>query len=118
MPVVDGRNPQKIAVRDGLQTGAGHCALAKTTPRLASRSRFGVTGCGARSVRPAKAFSSSRTMTSTFGGGLAVDAGFVSAAKEVNAVSPQHRMGRKMHFFICDWGLGSLRHETALSGGI
>src|SRR3954465_14062840 len=87
MPVVDGRNPDRIAVREGLQTGAGHCAFAKVTPRFARRSRFGVTGCGARSVRPANPFSSSRMMTSTLGGGFAAESDFVPAAMPQDAAS-------------------------------
>ena len=46
MPVVEGRMPLMKAVRDGLQSGAGHCALRKVTPRAASLSRLGVLACG------------------------------------------------------------------------
>src|SRR5687768_4033370 len=72
MPVVDGRWPMRIAVREGLHTGEGQWALVKVVPFFASRSKFGVR------IVPLyppsgviQSFRSSTLIISTFGGGLA-----------------------------------------------
>ena len=44
--MVDGRNPSKTDVRDGLQTGAWQWALINRVPLLASLSKLGVLTCG------------------------------------------------------------------------
>ena len=41
-PVVLGRSPVIIAVRQGLHSGAGQCALVNRTPRFARLSMLGV----------------------------------------------------------------------------
>ena len=55
------------AVRDGLQAGAGQCALSKRTPEAASRSRFGVLAWGCPPRQPTQSFRSSIAMNRTFG---------------------------------------------------
>jgi hypothetical protein len=42
MPVVEARKPVSKAVREGLQSGEAQWAFENSTPRCASRSRFGV----------------------------------------------------------------------------
>src|SRR5262245_56828914 len=100
MPEVDGCRPDMRAVREGLQTGAAHWALANLTPRRARRSRLGVTGCGAILVRPAKLFWSSRMMSRTLGGGF--DGGAESApdAAPLNAGKPQSKTSRVTRRFM------------------
>ena len=56
-----------MADRDGLQAGAGQCALVNNTPLAASRSKFGVFACGCPPRQPIQSFKSSTEMNSTFG---------------------------------------------------
>ncbi len=57
-----------MAVRDGLQAGAGQCALVNNTPVEASRSRFGVCACGWPPRQPTQSLRSSSEINNTFGG--------------------------------------------------
>ena len=66
MPVVDGRSPVRMAVRDGLHFGEGACALVKRTPLSAKRSMFGVSALSYPSA-PTQSFMSSTLRNRTFG---------------------------------------------------
>ena len=71
-----GERPVKMAVREGLQAGAGQWALVKSTPEAASRSRLGVRACGWPPRQPIQSFKSSMAMKRTLG--LAIAAAFAS----------------------------------------
>ena len=67
MPVVEGRSPVSRLARDGLHNGDWQCALAKSVPRLARPSMFGVLACGWPPRQPIQSFWSSMAMNKTFG---------------------------------------------------
>ena len=56
-----------MAVRDGLQAGAGQWALVNRIPEAANRSRFGVLACGCPPRQPTQSLRSSMAMNSTLG---------------------------------------------------
>ena len=55
-----------MALREGLQAGAGQWALVKSVPRLARRSTLGVSACLCPR-QPTQSFQSSTEMNSTLG---------------------------------------------------
>ena len=67
MPDVEGGMPVIRLARDGLHAGAEQCAFVNSTPRLASRSRFGVLTSGCPPKQPIQSFKSSMAINSTFG---------------------------------------------------
>ena len=62
-----GEMPVMMAPREGLQAGAGQCALVNSTPLAARRSRFGVFVCGWPPMQPIQSFRSSIEMNRTLG---------------------------------------------------
>src|SRR4051812_44093876 len=81
MPVVDGRMPVRKAAREGLQSGAGHCALINVIPRAASLSRLGVFACRLPPVGLGQLFRSSAMMSRMLG--------FSAAAPNEEVIGPR-----------------------------
>jgi hypothetical protein len=96
MPVVDGRKPVIIAVRDGLQTVDGLWALVKVIPIRPRRSKLGV--CAFSEYPPKEliqSFMSSRAMNRTLG--LRSDA--ISLRENTNVMLSVDNL-RKSRLFI------------------
>ena len=63
---LSGQRPVSVLARDGLHDGAGQCALEKSVPLRANRSRLGVwTGPAYPPSGATQSFTSSTTMKST-----------------------------------------------------
>src|SRR5688572_9815280 len=73
MPVRKGCWPLNTAALEGQQSGEAQWVLAKTMPRLARRSMWGVLTCGCPFRNPTQSFKSSTAMNSTLGRAVSCD---------------------------------------------